>query len=55
MHRVGSRVAACVPDVADEAVMDELLAAAVAEMERLDLLVVDGAGLFAHGGAAHVP
>jgi len=47
---LGARVAACVPDVADEAVMDELLAAAVAEMERLDLLVVDGAGLFAHGG-----
>jgi NAD(P)-dependent dehydrogenase (short-subunit alcohol dehydrogenase family) len=39
----------CVLDMTDEAVVDEMVTAAVAENESLDLLVVDGAGLFTHG------
>jgi NAD(P)-dependent dehydrogenase (short-subunit alcohol dehydrogenase family) len=47
---LGARVHACAPDVAEEAVVDEMVTAAVAEIGSLDLLVVDGAGLFALGG-----
>jgi NAD(P)-dependent dehydrogenase (short-subunit alcohol dehydrogenase family) len=39
----------CGPDVAEEAIVDEMVIAAVAESGSLDLLVVDGAGLFTHG------
>ncbi|HEY2141044.1 MAG TPA: hypothetical protein VGG98_03160 [Solirubrobacteraceae bacterium] len=38
---LGARVHVCAPDVAEEA---------VAEIGSLDLLAVDGAGLFVHGG-----
>ena len=38
------------PDIADEAIVDQMVAAAVTELGSLDLLVVDGAGLFAQGG-----
>ncbi len=48
---LGAGVHTCaVPDVADEAIVDEMVAAAVTELGSLDLLVVDGAGLFAQGG-----
>jgi NAD(P)-dependent dehydrogenase (short-subunit alcohol dehydrogenase family) len=39
----------CAPDVAAEVIVDELVIAAVAEGGSPNLLVVDGAGLFAHG------
>jgi NAD(P)-dependent dehydrogenase (short-subunit alcohol dehydrogenase family) len=45
---MGGRVQMCVPDVADEAVVDEMVTAIVVESGSLDLLVVDGAGLFTH-------
>jgi NAD(P)-dependent dehydrogenase (short-subunit alcohol dehydrogenase family) len=47
---LGARVHVCAPDVGEEAVVDEMVTAAVAEIGSLDLLVVDGAGLFALGG-----
>jgi NAD(P)-dependent dehydrogenase (short-subunit alcohol dehydrogenase family) len=40
----------CAPDIADEAIVDQMVAAAITELGSLDLLVVDGAGLFAQGG-----
>jgi NAD(P)-dependent dehydrogenase (short-subunit alcohol dehydrogenase family) len=56
--QLGARVHTCASDVADEAIVDQVVTAAVAEMGSLDMLVVDGAGLFAHGlangGGAHV-
>jgi NAD(P)-dependent dehydrogenase (short-subunit alcohol dehydrogenase family) len=36
----------CAPDMADETIVDEMVIAAVVEGGSLDLLVVDGAGLF---------
>jgi len=39
----------CAPDIADEAIVDEMVTATIAENGGLDLLVVDGAGLFTHG------
>ncbi len=48
---LGAHVLICAADVADETIVDELVIAAVAESGGLDLLVVDGAGLFAHGTA----
>ncbi len=50
---LGAKVSTCWPisdrsDAADEAALDAAVAAVVAEMGRIDLLVVDGAGLFAH-------
>jgi NAD(P)-dependent dehydrogenase (short-subunit alcohol dehydrogenase family) len=54
---LGARVQMCAPDVADEAIVDRAVLDAVAEAGSLDLLVVDGAGLFMHGrangGSAH--
>lgn len=47
--QLGAHVHLCVPDVADEAIVDEMVIAAVAETGSLGLLVVDGAGLFTHG------
>jgi len=41
----------CAPGIADEAIIDEMVTAAIAERGGLDLLVVDGAELFAHGTA----
>lgn len=47
---LGARVHVCAPEVGEEASVDEMITVAIAELERLDMLVVDGAGLFAHGG-----
>jgi NAD(P)-dependent dehydrogenase (short-subunit alcohol dehydrogenase family) len=49
-RELGADVYICAPVAADEAIVDEMVAAAVAESGSLDLLVVDGAGLFAQGG-----
>ena len=46
---LGARVHTCALDGAGEAVVDELITAAVAELGGLDLLVLDGAGLFNDG------
>jgi NAD(P)-dependent dehydrogenase (short-subunit alcohol dehydrogenase family) len=46
---LGARVHMCAPDVADEAIVDEVVTAALVETGSLELLVVDGAGLFARG------
>jgi citronellol/citronellal dehydrogenase len=46
---LGARVHTCALDGAGEAVVDELIAAAVAELGSLDLLVLDGVGLFNDG------
>lgn len=55
---LGARVHMCAADVADEAVVDEIVSAAVLETGGLNMLVLDGAGLFAHaltyGGTSHV-
>jgi NAD(P)-dependent dehydrogenase (short-subunit alcohol dehydrogenase family) len=47
---LGACVRTCEPDAAEEATLDEMLAAAVAEMGGLDLLAVDCEALFAKGG-----
>jgi NAD(P)-dependent dehydrogenase (short-subunit alcohol dehydrogenase family) len=47
---LGARVHMCAPDGADEAAVDRMVNAAVAETGTLDLLVVDGEALFARGG-----
>jgi NAD(P)-dependent dehydrogenase (short-subunit alcohol dehydrogenase family) len=48
---LGAGVHMCAPpDVADEAIVDQMVSAAITELGSLDLLVVDGAGLFAQGG-----
>ncbi len=58
MCGAGAKVSTCAPDPADEATLDATVAAVVAETGRIDLLAVDGAGLFAHalarGGGGHV-
>lgn len=46
---LGARVHVCAPDVADEAAVDRMVKAVVAETGSLDLLVVDGEGLFVRG------
>jgi NAD(P)-dependent dehydrogenase (short-subunit alcohol dehydrogenase family) len=47
---LGARVGVCAVEAfADEAALEETLGAALAEVGSLDLLVVDGAGLFAQG------
>jgi NAD(P)-dependent dehydrogenase (short-subunit alcohol dehydrogenase family) len=55
---LGARVHTCVPDAADETSADRAVEAAVARLGSLDLLVVDGAGLYTSemtvdGGDAH--
>ena len=45
---LGARVSRCRPEAAEEAALDAVVAAAVGETGRIDLLVVDGASLFAH-------
>ncbi len=45
----GARVANCWPEAAEEAALDAAVAAVVRETGSIDLLVVDGAGLFTHG------
>lgn len=47
---LGADVHMCAPDSADEAIVDQMVAAAITEAGSLDLLVVDGTGLFAQGG-----
>jgi NAD(P)-dependent dehydrogenase (short-subunit alcohol dehydrogenase family) len=46
---LGARVSSCRPEAAEEAALDAAVAAVVGETGRVDLLVVDGTGLFAHG------
>jgi NAD(P)-dependent dehydrogenase (short-subunit alcohol dehydrogenase family) len=48
---LGAHVHTCDADLADEAIVDEIVTAAVAELGSLDLLVVDSADLFTHGQA----
>jgi NAD(P)-dependent dehydrogenase (short-subunit alcohol dehydrogenase family) len=48
-RELGAHVQMCAPVAAEEAIVDEMVIAAVAESGSLDLLVVDGAGLFTHG------
>lgn len=50
LTELGARVRVCAPEVGEEASVDEMITVAIAEMGHLDLLVVDGAGLFADGG-----
>jgi len=47
---LGADVYMCAPVVADEAIVDQMVIDAVTELGSLDLLVVDGEGLFAQGG-----
>ncbi|MFI5003533.1 MAG: SDR family oxidoreductase [Solirubrobacterales bacterium] len=46
---LGAKVSVCETDGADETGLDAAVAAVVREAGRIDLLAVDGAGLFAHG------
>ncbi len=46
---LGARVRTCLPDGEDEAAIDRSVRGALAEMGAIDVLVVDGAGLFANG------
>jgi NAD(P)-dependent dehydrogenase (short-subunit alcohol dehydrogenase family) len=54
---LGARVQRCQPDAAAEQPLDAAVAAALAAAGRIDMLAVDGAGLFtgglARGGDAH--
>jgi NAD(P)-dependent dehydrogenase (short-subunit alcohol dehydrogenase family) len=54
---LGAKVSACEPDAADEAGLEAAVAAVMREAGRIDLLAVEGAGLFAytlaHGGDGH--
>jgi NAD(P)-dependent dehydrogenase (short-subunit alcohol dehydrogenase family) len=48
---LGARLHSCAPDAAaEEAVVDETVTAAVTELGSLDMLIVDGSGLFAQEG-----
>jgi NAD(P)-dependent dehydrogenase (short-subunit alcohol dehydrogenase family) len=46
---LGARVLRCESQADDEPTMDEAVAAALARAGAIDLLAIDGAGLFAHG------
>jgi NAD(P)-dependent dehydrogenase (short-subunit alcohol dehydrogenase family) len=46
---LGARVHTCVPDAVEETSADQAVEAAVAGVGSLDLLVVDGAGLYTQG------
>jgi NAD(P)-dependent dehydrogenase (short-subunit alcohol dehydrogenase family) len=46
---LGAVVSHCLPDATEEAALDAAVARVVGETGRIDLLAVDGAGLFAHG------
>jgi NAD(P)-dependent dehydrogenase (short-subunit alcohol dehydrogenase family) len=54
---LGARVSTCRPEAAAEAALDAAVGAVVREAGGIDLLAVDGAGLFAHalalGGGGH--
>jgi NAD(P)-dependent dehydrogenase (short-subunit alcohol dehydrogenase family) len=43
---LGARVSTCLPDGEDEAAIDAAVASALAEAGSIDMLIVDGAGLF---------
>ncbi|HEV3072098.1 MAG TPA: SDR family oxidoreductase [Solirubrobacteraceae bacterium] len=45
---LGARVSTCLPDGEDEAAIDTAVAAALADAGSIDMLVVDGGGLFNH-------
>jgi NAD(P)-dependent dehydrogenase (short-subunit alcohol dehydrogenase family) len=48
---LGARLHSCAPDAAaEETVVDETVTAAVTELGSLDMLIVDGSGLFAQEG-----
>jgi NAD(P)-dependent dehydrogenase (short-subunit alcohol dehydrogenase family) len=47
--RLGARVSTCQPGAAGEAALDAAVADVVRGAGRIDLLAVDGAGLFTHG------
>lgn len=55
---LGARVSSCRPEAAEEAALDAAVVAVMGETGGIDLLAVDGAGLFAHalsqGGGGHV-
>jgi len=46
--RLGAGVAVCVPDAEDQPAVDSAVAQALAELGSIDVLAVDGAGLFMH-------
>jgi NAD(P)-dependent dehydrogenase (short-subunit alcohol dehydrogenase family) len=46
---LGARVCTCLPGGEDEAAIDAAVLAALAEMGSIQVLVLDGAGLFEHG------
>ncbi len=46
---LGARVSTCQPEAVEEAALDEAVADVVYGVGWIDLLTVDGAGLFAHG------
>jgi NAD(P)-dependent dehydrogenase (short-subunit alcohol dehydrogenase family) len=48
---LGGRVCTCLPDGEDEAALDRAVADVLLELHAIDVLVVDGAGLFGQGGA----
>jgi NAD(P)-dependent dehydrogenase (short-subunit alcohol dehydrogenase family) len=54
---LGARVSSCWPEAAEEAALDVAVANVMREIGRIDLLAVDGAGLFAYalaqGGDGH--
>lgn len=47
---LGARLHTCALDATEEAIVDETVVDAVTESGSLEMLVVDGAGLFAQGG-----
>jgi NAD(P)-dependent dehydrogenase (short-subunit alcohol dehydrogenase family) len=48
---LGAHARMCAPDAVEEASVDQMVDDAVAELGSLEMLVVDGAGLFTHGAA----
>jgi NAD(P)-dependent dehydrogenase (short-subunit alcohol dehydrogenase family) len=49
LAELGARVSTCLPDGEHEAAIDDAVADALADMGAIDMLVVDGAGLFGAG------
>jgi NAD(P)-dependent dehydrogenase (short-subunit alcohol dehydrogenase family) len=49
LSELGARVSICLPNGEDESAIDSAVAGALAEMGAIDVLVVDGAALFANG------
>ena len=46
---LGARVSSCLPDGEDEAAIDTAVAGALADAGAIEMLIVDGAGLFGAG------